>query len=98
MLFTSQIMVKSIELGKCMVVTTVNPQNFIHDIFCVLIVHRFIIFKFWTRKCITVPLFCIVLYIFIFFIFIFPPTHENKMTVKNCGSTVVILGYIHLVY
>ena len=40
--------------------------------FCVLIVHRFFIFKFWTRKCIKLPLFCIVLYIFIFFIFIFP--------------------------
>ena len=35
---------------------TVNLQNFIHDI---LTVHRFFIFKFWSRKCIVVPLFCI---------------------------------------
>ena len=66
-----------------------NPQNFIHDIFlysnCSL---------FWSRKCTTVPLLCIVLYIFMFFIFTFP---ENEKKLCIYGITYCAT-YFHFPY
>ena len=48
----------------------------------------FFIFKFWTRKCITVPLFCIVLYILFSF---FP--YPRKLNDNGSYSTIVSYGY-----